>query len=43
MLPLRFGNVTYLVQPWVQGLTATASDHQNIGDVFYENVTIAAH
>ncbi len=43
MIPLRFGLVTYLVQPWVQGLTATASDHQNIGDVFYESVTIAAH
>jgi oligopeptide transport system substrate-binding protein len=43
MLPLRFGNVTYLVQPWVQGLQPTASDHQNIGDSFYENITIAAH
>ena len=43
ILPLRFGNVTYLVQPWVQGLTPTSSDHQNIGDSFYENITIAAH
>jgi ABC-type oligopeptide transport system substrate-binding subunit len=43
MLPLRFGNVTYLVQPWVQGLTPTASDHQNIGDSFYETITIAPH
>jgi oligopeptide transport system substrate-binding protein len=41
MLPLRFGNVTYLVQPWVQGLTPTASDHQNIGDSFYETISIS--
>ncbi len=43
ILPLRFGLTTYLVQPWVQGLQATASDHQNIGDVFYESITIGAH
>lgn len=43
MLPLRFGLTTYLVQPWVQGLMPTASDHQNTGDVFLENITIAPH
>ncbi len=43
ILPLRFATTTYLVQPWVQGLTPTSSDHQNIGDSFYETVTIAAH
>ena len=43
MLPLRFGLTTYLIQPWVQGLQATPSDHQNIGDVFLENITIAPH
>ena len=43
MLPLRFGLTTYLVQPWVQGIQATPSDHQNIGDVFLENLSIGAH
>jgi oligopeptide transport system substrate-binding protein len=40
---LRFGLTTYLVQPWVQGLQGTSADSQNIGDRFYETITIAAH
>lgn len=43
ILPLRFGLTTYLVQPWVQNLINTPSDHQNVGDVFYESITIAPH
>lgn len=43
MIPLRFGLNTYLVQPWVSGLTATSADHQNIGDQFYETIQILAH
>jgi hypothetical protein len=27
----------------VSDLTATASDHNNIGDVFYENIKILEH
>jgi oligopeptide transport system substrate-binding protein len=43
MLPLRFGLTTYLVQPWVHGIQSTPSDHQNIGDVFLEAITVDAH
>ena len=43
ILPLRFGLTTYLVQPWVNGIQATSSDHQNIGDVFLEGITISPH
>jgi ABC-type oligopeptide transport system substrate-binding subunit len=40
---LRFGLTTYLVQPYVQGVQGTSSDSQNIGDRFYETISIAAH
>jgi len=40
IIPLRFGETTYLVQPWVSGLQATSADHQNIGDQFYESIQI---
>lgn len=43
MLPLRFGQAFYLAKPWVQGLAPTAQDAQNVGDQFYELVSIAAH
>ena len=32
-----------LVKPYVGGVTATASDHQNIGDLFPENYQILQH
>lgn len=37
---LRWGTTRYLVQPYVSGLISTPSDHQNIGDVFYENIVL---
>jgi oligopeptide transport system substrate-binding protein len=40
---LGYGQNRYMVKPYVQGLQATASDHQNIGDVFYETIKIGAH
>jgi oligopeptide transport system substrate-binding protein len=40
---LRFGTIRYLVRPYVQGLVSTPSDHQNIGDVFYENISLLDH
>ena len=43
MLFMRFGEGVRLIRPWVQGLTQTPSDHQNVGDVFYETIQIAAH
>jgi oligopeptide transport system substrate-binding protein len=43
VLWLRFGLTRYLVRPWVSGLSPTSSDHQNIGDVLYETVSIMEH
>ena len=43
MLPLRWGQSFYLAKPWVEGLAPTAQDSQNVGDQFYELVSIAAH
>jgi oligopeptide transport system substrate-binding protein len=43
VLWLRFGLSRYLVRPWVAGLTPSSSDHQNIGDVFLENISILEH
>ena len=40
VLFLRYGVTRYLVRPYVSGLTATSSDHQNIGDVFLETIKI---
>ena len=40
---LRFGTIRYLVRPYVSGVTSTPSDHQNIGDNFYENIVILDH
>jgi oligopeptide transport system substrate-binding protein len=40
---LRFGTVRYLTRPWVQGVSSTPSDHQNIGDVLYETMSILEH
>jgi oligopeptide transport system substrate-binding protein len=40
---MRYGEGVRLIRPWVQGLTQTPSDHQNVGDVFYETIHIAAH
>ena len=42
ILPLRFGAQFTLVKPWVQNLVATAQD-SNAGELFYDQVTIAAH
>ena len=36
MLPLRFGIITYEVQPYVGGMTPTGSDAVAPGDLFYE-------
>lgn len=43
IMPLFWPIAVRLVQPWVQGIVATGSDHQNTGDVFYETISIAAH
>jgi oligopeptide transport system substrate-binding protein len=43
VLFLRYGMTRYLVQPYVLGLTPTSSDHQNIGDVFLETISIGEH
>jgi oligopeptide transport system substrate-binding protein len=42
-LPLRFAVTTYEVQPYVKGITATPSDSQLPGDVFYETIQIEKH
>jgi oligopeptide transport system substrate-binding protein len=33
----------YEVEPWVQGVTGTGQDSVVIGDLFYENISIAKH
>ena len=33
----------YEVRPWVQGVTGTGQDSVVIGDLFYENISIAKH
>jgi oligopeptide transport system substrate-binding protein len=33
----------YLVKPYVQGLTPTASDFEDVGDLFWGKVSIASH
>jgi len=33
----------YEVRPWVKGVTGTGQDSVVIGDLFYENVSIAKH
>ena len=43
VMPLFWPIAVRLVQPWVQGIVATGSDHQNTGDVFYETISIGAH
>lgn len=40
---LRWGTIRYLVRPYVAGVISTPSDHQNIGDVFYESMSILEH
>jgi oligopeptide transport system substrate-binding protein len=40
---LGYGVNRYMVKPYVTGIQATASDHQNIGDVFYETIQIKEH
>lgn len=40
---LRWGTTRYLVQPYVSGLIPTPSDHQNIGDQFYESISLLDH
>ena len=43
VLFLRYGENVWLVRPWVINYIQTPSDQQNVGDVFYENIQIAAH
>jgi oligopeptide transport system substrate-binding protein len=40
---LNWATTRYLVKPYLAGLVATASDHNNIGDVFYETMQILQH
>jgi ABC-type oligopeptide transport system substrate-binding subunit len=40
---MRYGEGVRLIRPYVAGLEATPSDHQNVGDVFYESIHILAH
>ena len=42
-LPLRFAVSTFEVQPYVGGITATPSDSQLPGDLFYETMYIKTH
>lgn len=42
IIPLRFGARFTLVKPWIQGLVPTAQD-SNTGELFYDQVTVAAH
>ena len=43
VVPLFWPIAVRLVQPWVLGIVATGSDHQNTGDVFYETISLGAH
>jgi ABC-type oligopeptide transport system substrate-binding subunit len=43
VLFLRYGESISLVRPWVINYVQTPSDHQNVGDTFYETIQIAAH
>jgi len=40
---MRYGEGVRLIQPYVTGIHQTPNDHQNVGDVFYETIEIAAH
>ncbi|MDL2335800.1 MAG: ABC transporter substrate-binding protein, partial [Chloroflexota bacterium] len=40
---LRYGEAISLIRPWVINYVQTPSDHQNVGDTFYENIQILAH
>jgi oligopeptide transport system substrate-binding protein len=40
---LAWSTQRYMVKPYVAGLVVTASDHQNIGDVFYETIQLNEH
>jgi oligopeptide transport system substrate-binding protein len=42
-LPLRFQTTRFEVEPYVGGLTITATDSQLPGDVFYETIYIKKH
>ena len=42
-LPLRFAVSTFEVQPYFGGITATPSDSQLPGDLFYETMYIKTH
>jgi len=43
VLFLRYGLTRYLVQPYVSGLSATASDSQNVGDRLFETIKMLEH
>ncbi|MEP7360210.1 MAG: ABC transporter substrate-binding protein [Chloroflexota bacterium] len=43
VLFLRYGESISLVRPWVINYMQTPADHQNVGDLFYETIQIAAH
>jgi oligopeptide transport system substrate-binding protein len=43
VLWMRYGTAGYLVQPYVQGLAATAIDSQNVGERLPETISILQH
>ena len=43
VLFLRYGESISLIRPWVINYIQTPSDHQNVGDLFYETIQIATH
>jgi cationic peptide transport system substrate-binding protein len=43
VLFLRYGETISLIRPWVINYIQTQADHQNVGDLFYETIQIAAH
>jgi oligopeptide transport system substrate-binding protein len=40
---MRYGEGVRLIRPYVTGIMQTSSDHQNVGDVFYESISILPH
>ena len=43
ILPLRFGNTTYEVAPYLSGVISTGSDSVSPGELFWESIQILKH
>jgi oligopeptide transport system substrate-binding protein len=43
IIPMRFGEGVYVVQPYLSGVRPTSSDHTNYGDNFLESIQILEH